>query len=351
MLYPYKELAMNTIGPLSALAAARKVLVTAGKPLHYQEITRRILAAGLWRTAGKTPEATINAQLSTSIKKLGDASPFRHTGPGLFTLASGTKKPASPTRPAISATTSTKSTPRPASTRALVLGYIERISSDAFSAYPRQLTDLVQGRHGVYALYKGDHLYYVGLATNLRNRIKQHLNDRHAGKWNRFSLYLVRKAEHIRELESLILRISDPDGNATRGTLPGADNLRGALERSILAEQAHQNQSIFGFTKPPKARSRKPTRQRPMPTSRISRMPALVPFMAKGLATLRARHKGKALSARVNPDGTIHFKGRTFTSPSLAGAAAVNRKTCNGWNFWEYEATPDHWVKLDTLRK
>ena len=43
-------------------------------------------------------------------------------------------------------------------------------------------------------------------------------------------------------------------------------------------------------------------------------------------------------------------------SPALAAArkilaAAVNRKTCNGWNFWEYEATPDHWVKLDTLRK
>ena len=45
------------------------------------------------------------------------------------------------------------------------------------------------------------------------------------------------------------------------------------------------------------------------------------------------------------------FNGRTFTSPSLAGAAAVNRRSCNGWTFWEYEATPGHWLKLDTLRK
>ena len=343
----------SDVKPVSALAAAQTVLKAAGKPLHYQEITKRILAAGFWRSNGKTPDATINAQLTTSIKKLGDASPFRHTGPGLFALASGTVEPTAPTRPSTKSkksTTSTKSTPAPPRVRALVLGFLERISSGAFSAYPKQLTDLVQGRHGVYALYKGDRLYYVGLATNLRNRIKQHLNDRHAGKWNRFSLYLVRKAEHIKELESLILRISHPDGNATRGALPGADNLRGALERSVLAEQARQNQSIFGFTISPRPRSRKPA-QRPVSTSPTSRKPALAPFMAKGLTALRARHKGKSLSARVNPDGTIRFNGRTFTSPSLAGAIAVNRKTCNGWTFWEYEATPGQWLKLDALRK
>ena len=31
--------------------------------------------------------------------------------------------------------------------------------------------------------------------------------------------------------------------------------------------------------------------------------------------------------------------------------AAVNRRSCNGWIFWEYEATPGHWLTLDTLRK
>ena len=153
-----------------------------------------------------------------------------------------------------------------------------------------------------------------------------------------------------RELETLILRISDPDGNATHGTLPGADNYRDHLQRSIRAEQDRQNQSIFGFTKSPRPRPRKQA-PRPAPTSPTSRKPALAPFMAKGLTTLRARHKGKALSAHVNPDGTIRLNGRTFTSPSLAGAVAVKRKTCNGWIFWEYEATPGHWLTLDTLRK
>ena len=54
--------------------------------------------------------------------------------------------------------------------RDLVLQYLEEISSAVFSEYPREITALAANRHGVYALYKGARLYYVGLASNLRNR-------------------------------------------------------------------------------------------------------------------------------------------------------------------------------------
>lgn len=47
----------------------------------------------------------------------------------------------------------------------LVQGYLERTSSKVFSAFPKQITDLISGQHGVYALYKKNRLYYVGLAT------------------------------------------------------------------------------------------------------------------------------------------------------------------------------------------
>jgi type I restriction-modification system DNA methylase subunit len=43
---------------------------------------------------------------------------------------------------------------------------------DALSSHGR--------RHGVYALYRGNRLYYVGLASNLRSRLNTHLRDRHA---------------------------------------------------------------------------------------------------------------------------------------------------------------------------
>ena len=42
--------------------AALEVLRSEGKPLHYQEITSRILERGLWKTSGKTPCSTANAR-------------------------------------------------------------------------------------------------------------------------------------------------------------------------------------------------------------------------------------------------------------------------------------------------
>jgi restriction system protein len=80
---------------LSALAAARLILEQAAVPLHYKEITKRILEQGLWHTSGDTPGATISAQLSTSIKKLGIASPFAHTSPGHYCLNTSPKQQAS----------------------------------------------------------------------------------------------------------------------------------------------------------------------------------------------------------------------------------------------------------------
>jgi restriction system protein len=75
---------------MTALEAALKVLQDAGTPLHYRDITKRVLSAGLWSTDGKTPEATINAQLSVAVKKKGTASAFRRAGRGVF--ASNTER-------------------------------------------------------------------------------------------------------------------------------------------------------------------------------------------------------------------------------------------------------------------
>jgi len=65
--------------------AIQQVLADAGEPLHYREITQRVLSQGLWSSEGKTPEATVNAQLAHSIKHEGDASP----GPARITGQSG----------------------------------------------------------------------------------------------------------------------------------------------------------------------------------------------------------------------------------------------------------------------
>ena len=71
---------------MDSLDATQKVLEDAAGPLHYLEITKRILKQGLWHTEGKTPEATINARIAVDIKKYRDRSRFIRTEPGVFAL-------------------------------------------------------------------------------------------------------------------------------------------------------------------------------------------------------------------------------------------------------------------------
>ncbi len=78
----------------------------------------------------------------------------------------------------------------------------------------------VRRRQGVYALYRGRKLYYVGLASNLRSRLRHHLKDRHQDSWDTFSVYITISDGHLRELEALILRIIKPPGNKQNALMP-----------------------------------------------------------------------------------------------------------------------------------
>lgn len=71
---------------MSVSKAAKEVLKSAGKPLHTDEITELMISKGLWSTKGKTPEATVSAQLYRDIKKNGDSSDFEMVAPQTFTL-------------------------------------------------------------------------------------------------------------------------------------------------------------------------------------------------------------------------------------------------------------------------
>ncbi|MBN1135423.1 MAG: restriction endonuclease [Anaerolineae bacterium] len=71
---------------MTFVEAAEQVLRTAGEPLHYEEITKRALAQGLLTTTGKTPAATLNAQIVVSINTKGDSSPFVRVRPAVFAL-------------------------------------------------------------------------------------------------------------------------------------------------------------------------------------------------------------------------------------------------------------------------
>ncbi len=64
--------------------AIENVLKATNGPLHIGVITERVIKRGLWDTNGATPEATVSACLSTSVKK--GENRFVWAGPGEYAL-------------------------------------------------------------------------------------------------------------------------------------------------------------------------------------------------------------------------------------------------------------------------
>ena len=71
---------------MNVLDAVAEVLSQAGGPLHYREITGRVLSQELWTSRGKTPWATVNARLAVDLNKHGSTSRFVRFAPGVYAL-------------------------------------------------------------------------------------------------------------------------------------------------------------------------------------------------------------------------------------------------------------------------
>jgi hypothetical protein len=223
----------------------------------------------------------------------------------------------------------------------LVCQQLERISSRALEEHQDIIKLYTRGRNGVYALYKGDKLYYVGLATNLRGRLKQHLKDRHRGLWDRFSVYLTIGDHHIKEMESLLLRITRPKGNKQAGKFVKCDNLIRRFKADLKAKQRDDLDGLLGV-------------ERNLPRKiDFAKRPALARYVHQiNRHRLRCRYKGKVYRARVRSDGSITIRGKRgtkFNSPSQA-AIEILKRNANGWYWWEYERAPNDWVRLENLR-
>lgn len=225
--------------------------------------------------------------------------------------------------------------------RRLVTEHLEGVSWRVLEDYPEIIKDIIKRRAGVYALYKGDNLYYVGLASNLMARLKSHLKDRHKGAWNRFSVYLTLRDEHIRELESLLLRIVNPEGNKVRGKFVKSQNLYPALNRKLTDYDAdHRAELMGGWVKKRRQRVR---------ASKAKGKGALKGLVGKRM-TLKGWDNGWEYTASLRMDGTIRYGDDIFDTPNSAARAAL-RKPAGGWGFWHYKDKNGEWVKLSTLKK
>lgn len=219
----------------------------------------------------------------------------------------------------------------------LLRQHLEGVSWRVLDEYRELIREMIRGQAGVYALYYRNKLYYVGLASNLMGRIQQHLRDRHGGQWDRFSVYLTENSQHIKELESLLLRIVNPAGNKQGGRFAGSQNLVPLLHRSMSEIDADRRASLIGGNL---AKRRKKRR-----ASSATGADALKGAVDRSTRLIGARD-GWEYSATLRRDGTIRYGGSIYDSPSAAAKAALGLARCNGWSFWHIRNADGEWVRL-----
>jgi predicted GIY-YIG superfamily endonuclease len=95
---------------------------------------------------------------------------------------------------------------------------------------------------GLYILYSGKSPYYVGLASSLRSRLKKHTEDHLKGKWDRFSMFQVKKAKYLKDLESLAIRVAKPTANKSIPDFCQHHNFTKKITRTVLAAAKAQIQ-------------------------------------------------------------------------------------------------------------
>lgn len=221
----------------------------------------------------------------------------------------------------------------------LVVKKLEGISKLIFRNYYKQITELIGNSHGIYALYDENELYYVGKSTDLKNRVKQHLKDRHFASWTHFSLYLVRNADHISEIESLIIRVANPGGNTKKYKNDKGTSLIRQLQASVKQKQKEEFDTMFGTT----------TGKR-VPSSVSDKQPRVLAGLVSKKTGLYRTYKGREYRALLTPMGKIKLKGKTFETPTAAAKSIVSRSTVNGWTFWYFRNPDGEWSRLSDLR-
>lgn len=175
-------------------AAIQKVLGASPTPLYYKQITERILEEGLRKKVGATPEATVNAQISASIKHDGEDSPYRRVDKGTYVLSDSPPPPPPTEDPDDNEDgvvisfgafwerdkVNWKAKPR-------LLGVFQ--TEGATKANPTQVD--FSGQHGVYLLHDIREVIYVGRTTDgdLGKRLLAHTQGRLQGRWSRFSWF------------------------------------------------------------------------------------------------------------------------------------------------------------------
>lgn len=222
--------------------AIEKVLQDAEGAMHYKDIADEIVSQGLRQNVGATPPATVSANLTTSIAKDAENSPFQKVGRGEYIYRHNTKYGIKKKDTAESELVTEQNSEDQYdiissfgmfwrrdfvdwNSSAKLLG-VQQIGAESVDFF---------GQVGIYLLYDGREIIYVGRSTNrpLGKRLYEHTADRLSTRWDRFSWfgllpvsekgklsglpesYIAQKV--VPALEAILIEALEPRQNRKRG--------------------------------------------------------------------------------------------------------------------------------------
>jgi len=122
---------------------------------------------------------------------------------------------------------------------ALIKGMSNHLPSEILESnvFEEHLRQIMRRYAGIYILYKKENLYYIGLTTDLLGRIKWHLRDRHAGKWDNFTIFRIQRVKYLKDIETLIHNIIKTPGNKVTGRVPKDADLNRILHEVLVGHE------------------------------------------------------------------------------------------------------------------
>ncbi|PYZ99400.1 hypothetical protein A6K26_009140 [Gammaproteobacteria bacterium 2W06] len=238
-----------------------------GEAMHPRDIADEILSRGLKTTEGATPDATVGAQIATSIQNQGDRSPFVKVARARYRLrdeGEATPPPA-PSMPELDRDSESVDEVTPEVISAFGMFWQREnviwrrrpqlLGAAHVDAKPVDFTE----QFGIYLLYDGREVIYVGRAMKraLGTRLFEHTQDRLSARWDRFSWFGLRGVNQdgslapldhhtyepeqlIPALEAILIEAVEPRQNRKRGDDLALSEYIQLRDPEIEAQERHQ---------------------------------------------------------------------------------------------------------------
>ena len=216
---------------------------------------------------------------------------------------------------------------------------LDKVSKNLFEKHREIIIKHIGSQPGAYALYHHKKLYYVGRASDLAKRVKDHLSDRHANFWTHFSVYFFKKASFANDIESIMISVAKPEGNRNKPSLGKKINLNDLVRKDIKRKHQEELEELVGH------------RQKRNNLKKTNNSKIIKSIRSKERLPVRFRYKSKTYKAVFFPsEQKVKYKNKKYSVSTACQVIMNNKFHRNGWKAWFIEDDQGKRVYLDELR-